>query len=292
MRIAVTGANGFVGRYLLDVLAKDGNVSVLALSRRTMPEDCNASNCIWAVTDYSEDSLRDLLSGFDAVIHLAGTKGDKKDLKDFDSDFEMMRNLLDAVAKNKVRKILYASSRIVYGNPDTVPWKESYEPEPRMAYGVNKARCEELCRKYSKRHGIETASVRIAQVLGKGEGTKTMINVFQDLAREGRELTVIGKSVAKRQYIYAGDLAEILYMLAVNDYPDIHIVNAGMERAYTNLEIAEIMNRAYGNEAGINYDDSKPETISPSYMDVSILTKEMGYTPMDMEQALNVMANQ
>lgn len=292
MKIVVTGANGFIGRYLLDELLQDEGAETLALSRRDAPLAFSSERCSRAKTDYSKESLKELLKGADVLIHIAGTKGDKTELSDFDSDFEMTQNLLDAMVYNKVKRIVYASSRIVYGNPDTVPWKESYEPDPRMAYGVNKARTEKLCLEYSEKYGIEAVVIRIAQVLGKGEGTRTMINVFQDLAREGKELTVIGKSVAKRQYIYAGDLTKILYKLAVRDNNGSYIVNAGMERAYTNYEIAELMNKAYANDTPINYDDTKPETITPSYMDVSILTKEIGYTPLDMEQALNEMANE
>ena len=287
--VAVTGASGFIGRYLLDLLAADENVRVLALTRRE-PEAAGTPECRWVQTDYSLESLKTLLSGADAVIHLAGTKGFKTDPADFEGDLEMMKNILDAMVSCGVSRIVYASSRLAYGDPSNLPWKEEYELKPASAYGVTKATCEKMCSEYADRHGISAVAVRIAQVLGKGEGTKTMINVFQTLAKEGKELTVIGKSAARRQYIYTKDLAGILSRLALMEGDVPRVLNAGMVKAYTNYEIACMINEAYGNETPINYNDSVPETITSSIMDVSTLTEVIGYTPMDMPEALKDMA--
>ena len=63
-----------------------------------------------------------------------------------------------------------------------------------------------------------------------------------------------------------------------------------MEGAYTNYEIAEAFNRAYGNETPVNYDDSKTETITPSIMDVSRMKALTGCVPREMDSALADMA--
>ena len=287
--IAVTGASGFIGRYLLDLLASDENIAALALTRSEVTSAGETAACRWVQTDYSYERLKDILCGADAVIHLAGTKGFKTDLADFETDLEMMNNILEAMAADGVPRIVYASSRLAYGDPDSIPWKEEYELKSSTAYGITKSRCEKMCFEYADRCGLSAVAVRIAQVLGKGEGTKTMINVFQTLAKEQKEITVIGKSVARRQYIYTKDLAAILKMLALmEDAP--RVINAGMEKAYTNYEIATLINQAYGNETPINYKDEEPETITSSIMDVSTLTDRLGYVPMDMLQAMEDMA--
>ena len=159
------------------------------------------------------------------------------------------------------------------------------------AYGANKLRCEKLGTEFADDHGFDFCAVRIAQLVGKGEGTRTMINVFSELAAAHKELTVIGKSEAKRQYLYTKDLASILHRLALHDGPLPAVINAGMPEGCTNLEIAEFMNKAYLNPTPINYRDDEPETISPSIMDVSLLGKITGLAPMSMEQALKDMAN-
>lgn len=281
MRVAITGATGFIGRIVNERICQNPNIQVLALSRSTR------SDCV--TTDYSYESLVEIFEGVDVVVHLAGTKGTKTEMSDYETDRVMTENILKAMVACKVGKIIYASSRLVYGNPNNLPWSESTVPEPRMAYAKNKILLEEMCRKYSAEYGFKCMIVRIAQVLGIGEGTRTMINVFQDVARAKGEITVIGRSVAKRQYIYTKDLAEAIYRLTVNDYGQELTVNVGMCEAYSNLEIAECVNRAFENETPINYDDSSEETITSSYMNVDRMSTVLGLKPMTMEEALKDM---
>lgn len=289
-RYIVTGASGVVGSALLEKAAGRTDIEMVALTRGDIAGCGQMPNVRWAQTDYSEESLTRLFEGADAVFHLAGTKGDKTELSDFEGDLVMAENLLDAAVKCEVPCVIYASSRLIYCDPETVPWKEEMAPAPRTAYGINKVRCEELCRRYSEQHGLTTVAVRIAQVLSETDHMRNMVNVFRDLASQGKQLTVIGKSMAKRQYIYSRDLAEILIRLTSAGISGFNIVNIGMEQSYTNLEIAEAFNRAYGSDVPVNYDDSRPETITPSMMDVSKMTALTGFIPGDMDSSLSDMA--
>ena len=70
------------------------------------------------------------------------------------------------------------------------------------------------------------------------------MNVFLEKASRGEQLKVIGESRAKRQYIYVKDLAEVICRLALDSSAAScsarqEVINAGMEQAYTNLEIAQ-----------------------------------------------------
>lgn len=288
-RIVVTGASGVIGDAMLEKAAGRDDIEILALSRSAdLPE--STGNISWACTDYSEESLMPLLDGADAVVHLAGIKGIKKELSDYDEDMQMTENLLKAAASNRAECFVYASSRIVYGDPEKVPWAEDTVPDPRSAYGKNKLRCEQLCREYSDKYGLRVVIVRIAQVLSEKDHMRNMVNVFRDLAEKKQQLTVIGRSAARRQYIYSRDLAEVIYRLVSMDGSGCSVVNAGMEGAYTNLEIAEAFVRAYGIPEPVRYDDSAPETITPSYMDVSRMKALTGVIPGEMDEVLADMA--
>ena len=288
-RIVVTGASGVVGDAMLEKAAGRDDINVLALSRSSgHPE--SAGNISWANTDYSEESLMPLLSGADAVVHLAGIKGIKTELHEYDEDMHMTEALLKASVASGVGTVVYASSRIAYGDPEKVPWTEETVPDPRSAYGKNKLRCEQLCREYSEKYGLRVIIVRIAQVLSEKDHMRNMVNVFRDLAEKKQQLTVIGKSAARRQYIYSRDLADVIFSLISADISGCCIVNAGMEGAYTNLEIAEAFVKAYGIPEPLKYDDSAPETITPSYMDVSRMKELSGVIPREMDEVLADMA--
>ena len=301
MRVAVTGASGFIGKELLSILSKIEDTSVIALTRG---ENCvteNGSHVIWVATDYSVESLTDIFRGVcegdivdachvDAVIHLAGVRGTENDPEKFRINETITSNILSAMKDAGVNRIVFASTISVYDDEDLIPWTEDSPLKGRTQYGESKIRCEELIRSHAADYGYTYGIARIAQVIGSGEKRRGMINVFMDAAAYGGQLKVIGRSVAKRQYIYVKDLANLLLILTVGNSvysADSNlIVNAGMPKAYTNLEIARIVNKVYGNKTPINYDDSHQETIRPSCMNVGYLEETVGMAPCDVDKAL------
>ena len=290
MRIAVTGASGFIGSELLAYIADRPDIEITALTRSASDRP-DTSRCTWRTTDYSEESLAGVLEGADAVIHLAGVRGTTSDPDDYVINEVMTARLLRAMSVCGAKRIVFASTISVYDDVDTIPWKEDGPLRGRTMYGESKIRCEELIRSFAEETGCTFGIVRIAQVLGAGEKRRGMMNVFIDTAAAGGELKVIGRSEAKRQYLYVRDLAEILTALACG-VPDNITVNAGMPHAYSNLEIAETVNKVYGNSTPVNYDDSAPETIRPSCMDISRLRDVLHFEPLDMEDALADMKNE
>ena len=291
MRIAVTGASGFIGTELLSGLKKRKGIKVAAITRGGSA-CADSPFCTWKETDWSVKSLAEALEGADSVIHLAGVRGTGSDPAEYAVNTEMTRNLLEAMTAAGTKRIVFASTISVYDDENGIPWKEDSALKGRTMYGESKISCERLIREYAAKGGFTYGIVRIAQVLGEGEKRRGMMNVFIDTAASGGTLRVMGRSEAKRQYIYVKDLAEILAMLAEGsggaDAGKDIIVNAGMPSAYTNLGIAKTVNAVFGNTTPIEYDDSFPETIRSSHMDISRLEK-LGYTPLDMEAAVKAL---
>jgi len=290
MKVAVTGASGFIGTALLGVLKSRDNIDIVAISRNVTERNDCSEIIEWRQSDYSEESMSKVLADVDALIHLAGVRGTEDDASKFSVNETVTENILKAMVNTSVRRIVFASTVSVYDDENMIPWTEEAHLKGRTAYGDSKIRCEKLIEKYANKNGFSFALVRIAQVLGEGETRRGMMNVFIDTARSHGTLKVMGKSIAKRQYIFVKDLAEILSTLAAgsdNYVPDKNIVlNAGMERAYTNYEIAELVNKVYSNPTPICYEDSYPELNRAFCMNVSKLENELNFIPMDMEQAL------
>ncbi|MGN0355888.1 MAG: NAD-dependent epimerase/dehydratase family protein [Muricoprocola sp.] len=283
MKIAVTGASGFIGTEVIRELQKKEKIEILALTRA---EDRTEGRVRWSHTDYSIKSLSEVLHGVDAVIHLAAVRGTTGTLSDYHENETITENILIAMGETGVRNIILASSIAVYSDTEKIPWREEEPLLPKTLYGITKASCEYLCHYYSKKYGFHYAAVRIAQVLGLGEKRRGMMNVFLETAYEHGEIRVMGRSSSRRQYIYVKDLAAVMSRLACMDSPQSVILNVGMKTAYSNLEIARLVNRIFENETPIRYDDSFPETIEPSHMDICSLEEYLGYEPMEMEQVL------
>ncbi|MBR0308424.1 MAG: NAD(P)-dependent oxidoreductase [Mogibacterium sp.] len=289
MKTAVTGASGFIGTELLAELNKREGMSVIALTRDASGHE-DSANREWRSTDYSFESLLKALDGADTVIHLAGVRGTENDPDKFAVNAEMTENILKAMAELGAKRIVFASTMSVYNDDSLMPWKEDAPLRGRSCYGDSKADCEELIRKYAADSGMTYGIARIAQVLGDGEKRRAMMNVFLDTAKAHGTLKVMGKSAARKHYIYVKDLARVLAILAAGnesfDAAGNVIVNVGMPQAYTNLEVAEAVNEVFGNPEPIEYDDSYPETGRPFRMDITRLKTVLGYDPLDMKEAL------
>lgn len=289
MKIAVTGASGFIGTELLALMNKREDVSVIALTRDASPYE-DTKRCEWRSTDYSFESLASALEGADIVIHLAGVRGTENDPEKFMVNEIMTDRILQAMLQCHVKRIVFASTMAVYNDDRLMPWTEDAPLKGRSCYGDSKANCEQAIRVFAEAHGISYGIVRIAQVLGEGEKRRGMMNVFLDTARDHGTIKVMGKSVLKKQYIYVKDLVEIFAILALGNEcfnADSNItVNAGMPEAYRNLEVAQIVNEVYGNPAPIDYDDSYPEKGRPFHMDISRLRSALAYEPLDMRDAV------
>ena len=296
MKIAVTGASGFIGSELLAVLNKREDVSVIALTRDTAGHE-DSDRLEWRSIGYSFESLVKALEGADAIIHLAGVRGTENDPVKFLVNEVMTERIVQAMWRCHAKRIVFASTMSVYNDDSLMPWTEDAPLKGRSCYGDSKANCERIIREYERKHqvgrsplGITYGIARIAQVLGEGEKRRGMMNVFLDTAAEHGTIKVMGKSVNKKQYIYVKDLVEVLTILALgsgNYSADSNIiVNVGMQDAYSNLEVAQIVNEVYGNPTPIDYDDSYPEKGRPFHMDISRLRSELGYEPLDMREAV------
>ena len=277
MKIAVTGASGFIGTELLAVLNKREDVSVIALTRDASGHE-DSERCEWRSTGYSFEGLVSALEGADIIIHLAGVRGTENDPVKFLVNEVMTDRIVQAMWRCRAKRIVFASTMSVYNDDSLMPWTEDAPLKGRAI------------REYAEKHDITYGIARIAQVLGEGEKRRGMMNVFLDTARDHGTIKVMGKSVLKKQYIYVKDLVEVLTILALgneNYKADSNIiVNVGMPEAYSNLEVAQIVNEVYGNPTPIDYDDSYPEKGRPFHMDINRLRKELGYEPLDMREAV------
>ncbi|MDO5538518.1 MAG: NAD(P)-dependent oxidoreductase [Eubacteriales bacterium] len=286
MRIAVTGASGFIGTEVTKKLETFPDTEIIAITRNMGHVKKNSGKYVWKETDFSVSSLREVLENVDVVIHLAAVRGTTGTISDYHINETITENLLVAMGEEKVKRIIFASSIAVYSDTETIPWREDNVIEPKTLYGITKASCEYLCRYYSKRYGFAYSIVRVAQVLGLGEKRKGMMNVFIETAYQHGQLHVMGKSIAKRQYIYVKDMAAVMCETALKPERESEIINAGMKKAYSNLEIAQIINKVFENETPIEYDSSFEEKIEPSKMEVTYLMDHLKFVPMDMEQVL------
>ncbi len=273
MRVAITGGSGFLGREVVSLIEKEKVHTPVVLGRN--PSD-GSKEYEYKQTDYSVDNLNAVLGDMDAVVHLAAIRGANGSIEDFHHNEIITENLFKSCVNTGIKNIVISSSIAVYSDVSRIPWDEEQLPSPKTIYGISKLVCEYLSHLYMKKHGLKVKSLRLAQILGDGERKGHMMNTFIDSAFEKRQLKVIGKSLAAREYVYVKDAARAILQAVAQ--PDVNgVFNIGSGQALTNLEIARLVNKCFHNEGNLDYNPSVSEEIESSLMDSSKAGNILGY---------------
>lgn len=264
MRIAITGASGFIGSEFRKNLIPDWDIVALS---RTEKEG------FWE-TDYSVESLTRAFDNVDIVIHLASIRGKAEEYSAFTKNEILIENILKAMLACRCKRIIFMSSLAVYSDQKRVPWSEEQCVCPQTFYGLSKLAGEYLCQLYASK-GITYTILRCGIVYGL-DHTKRMISNFIDQAYRKEMLCLTGKSVNKRDFVYVKEVVKVLNWAVQTSDLDNQIINLSSGEAYTNLEIAEAVNECFDNVGNLKYDDTAPENIINSYMSADKL-RELGF---------------
>jgi nucleoside-diphosphate-sugar epimerase len=210
MRILVTGATGFIGCRLVQMLAAQGH-DVMATGRpENAVELARADLVRGAGIPLRTGSLLDkgfaqkLLTGCEGVIHLAAAQheGNVPDAYFRDVNVLGIRMLLDAAVSAGVRRFVYGSTIGVYGSATQGELDEESPTRPENIYCVTKLEAERVTAEFASR--IETCIVRISETYGPGD--LRLLKLFRSIDRGA--FVMIGSGQNLRQVIYVDDLAK------------------------------------------------------------------------------------
>jgi len=179
--------------------------------------------------------VQEAVEDCDVIFHCVAQVPLAKDKQLFDSvNIDGTKNLLDAAAAAKVRKVIYVSSSAVFGAPKANPVTEETTPAPGEAYGRAKLEGERLCRQAVER-GLDVSIIRPRTIMGHGR-----LGIFQILfewIREGYNVPVLGKGDNVYQFVHADDLADACLLAAARTGAAVY--NCGAEKFGTMREVLE-----------------------------------------------------
>jgi len=199
VNVLVTGGAGFIGSHLVRRLVKEraGSVAVLDNLHRGSAE--SLADCLDEIRFVRGDvrnaaGLLEALHGIDLVYHLAAQSSvmgaeehaDYTFRTNVSGTFELLR----AARTSGVRRVVFTSSREVYGDPLRVPVPETAALKPKNLYGASKVAGEAYCSVFGS-EGLETAVLRLANVYGPGD-TDRVLPLFIERALQGQPLVLYG----------------------------------------------------------------------------------------------------
>ena len=223
-RVLITGGAGMIGSTTARLLVEQGaEVTVVdALLPAFGGNRFNLQDIFDRIVFVKGDirnleRVKEWVDGADYVFNLAAqvsyVDSNHDPLLDLDINCRGHINLLLALSQiNRRAKVVFTSSRFVYGTIDYNPVDESHPFNCLSIYGIHKLAGEKYYRFYHDAHGLDTVSLRIANPYGPRQQMKHskygIVNWFIRLALEGKPLTVFGEGRQQRDYIFVEDVAE------------------------------------------------------------------------------------
>lgn len=281
MRVAVTGASGFIGGHVTERLERAGH-EVLALGRAAdgatlVPIDLGVPRSIPA----SDLTLEQHLEGTDAIIHLAARTQDSPatPLSAYlGPNVVLTEKLLEAALAAGVGRFVLASSRMVYPSWIYEPIPEDCPHPPDSFYGLSKRIAEDLVTMYTSKDAMTGVSLRIGQVFGAGDRGRGVLPTFIEGIRRGVPPSIAGSGAAVRDFVDVRDVAAA-FELAVEVPTKVPAINIGSGGGYAIREMAEAAAIAGGMDVeAVISAPVESEDRSHYSLDCSLAQSELGWS--------------
>jgi UDP-glucose 4-epimerase len=282
--VAVTGGLGFVGRHLVRALNRLGKHVILIDLVPDLPDDLPCVQHVVAdLRDYQ--AVHDALADVDVVFHIAGNPSGTVSVERPRFDFEInalgTANVANAAAAQGVRRLMYLSSAIVYGNPVRTPITERHPTEPFLPYGASKLSGELVVRSLQATLGLSTVTGRAFVLYGPGEDPRRAggeVSQFLRWHLNGRAIPVVGDIDRKtRDFLHVADLVGALLTLADRG-EDGETYNIGSGTEVSMRELGDAVTTATGRPATLEPDPTVLEDSFRLVADISRL-RALGFRP-------------
>lgn len=297
-RVLITGGLGFIGstlaHRLVDLGAQvtlvDSLIPIYGGNLRNIAgiEDRVKVNIADVRDEYSMDYL---VQGQHYLFNLAGQSSHMDSMRDPYADLDIncraQLSILEACRKhNPQLKVVYTSTRQIYGKPDFLPVDERHLLHPTDVNGVNKMAGEWYHIVYNNVYGIRGCALRLTNTIGPRmrvkDARQTFLGIWIKQLIEGQPIQVWGDGTQIRDFTYVDDCVEALLLAAATPAADGQIFNLGSDETINLRDLAALLIEING---GGSYEiipypaDRKPIDIGDYYADYRLIQGRLGWRP-------------
>lgn len=295
-KVFITGIAGFIGSNLAKAMLDEG-WSVSGIDnfddfydpqlKRMAIRRAEASGSISLV----EGDIRDaaLLNAVfssnrpDLVIHLAARAGVRPSIEQpalyYDVNVTGTLTLLEAMRRNGMKNLLFASSSSVYGNNKKVPFSESDSVDnPISPYAATKKAGELLCYTYHHLYDFNIFCLRFFTVYGPGQRPEMAIQQFGRKVTEGTPITLFGDGSTRRDYTFVDDIVAGI-MASAQHLKGYEIFNLGNSDTISLIDLVRGIEETLGKKAIIEWKPMQAGDVEITYADISKAKDRLGYKP-------------
>lgn len=296
--ILITGGLGFVGSNLARRLVKLGaNVTLIDSLIPQYGGNTFNINDINKVVNINICDVRDpfsmqyLVKGKDFLFNLAGQTSHLDSMADPQTDLDINAQaqlfILEACRKsNPDIKIVFASTRQLYGKPDYLPVDEKHPIRPVDVNGINKLAGEWYHLLYNNVYGIRSCALRLTNTYGPGmrvkDARQTFLGIWVRQLLEGSTINVYGDGMQLRDFNYIDDCVNAMLLAAISDSANGKVYNLGSHEVINLKSLAEKM-LTLGHQGNFELipfpSDRKAIDIGDYYSDFTLISQELDWNP-------------
>lgn len=296
-KVFVTGGAGCIGLGVCKELVKRG-VSVVLFDlceqinqvEKYIPQEVD----LYFGSILDSSSLGDAMEGCDAIIHLAAYLGVRRTeinrLRCIEINITGTRNVLECAIQNRIKKIVFASSSEVYGEPEKNPINEKCVTQGKTVYAITKLAGEEFCKAYAQRFpGFSYVILRYFNTYGPYQIAQFVIPKFIRSIQKGEPPIIYGDGSQKRSYCYVSDTAWATVEALISKRAGGEVINIGNSKSPVLLSsLADLLIKKCGKDGKIrpkyekqfkNADRVKEREIFKRFCDTSKAEKILNFYP-------------
>ena len=289
--IVVTGGSGFIGSHLCTMLHDEGHkVRILDIA----PPPLGIPGEFVRASVLDGGKLVRMFAGADAVVHFAALVDVTASVADPYSDFEVNATgtvtVLEAARKARVKKVAFASSAAVYGNPVKLPIDEAHPVAPLSPYGASKLAAERHVLLYNTLYGMENTALRLFNVYGKGQNPLSpysgVITKFATAITEHRQPVIFGDGEQTRDFVHVDDVCSA-FLRSIETQGSSLPINIASGKEIAVIELLRKMYGIAGRQPNPKFFATRKGEIERSIADIKLAGSRLGFSPkIPLEQGL------
>ena len=252
MKAFVTGGAGFIGSHLVDSLIENGHSvtvydNLSSGNKQFIQHHLHQQNFTFINADLLNlKRVKKEIQDHDIVFHLAANPhvrlGEKQTDLDLNQGIVATYNILEAMRHSSIKKIVFSSSSVVYGETAELSLPETYGPTlPISMYGAGKLGAEGLISAFCGTFDFQAWMYRFANVVGRRGTHGVIVDFIEKLKKNPKELEILGDGKQCKPYLYVSDCVEgILFgFSAAHDH--VNLFNLSCDTTTTVTRIAEMV---------------------------------------------------
>jgi len=275
MKILITGGAGFIGKYLANKLCLENEVTIIDNFYRK--NNIKLREKVKVIEQDITENFEELISQNDIIYHLAAISQVMTSIKEpeltYKVNIEATKNIVASCSKHN-KKLIFASSREVYGTQDKLPVKINTELNPENPYAASKLAGEALIKSYGKTYDLDYNIVRMSNVYGDGDSGRVIPN-FINMFKNNQDVELYG-SEKIIDFLYIEDTINALEKL--KDKSGLTL-NLGSGTQTNLVELANLIKELTNSNSKINIAGERKGEVGKFCADISETKEKLKWEP-------------